>query len=326
MKPGEQRQTPMMPTGAKPVPKPMPMEQKPLERVKFEKPQTTLKPVKFEKPQTLTQKEQKSFNVLGMDVPMGKVKKTEVPAPTEKQPVAKKQVETKKPETNPIYTMLMGDDESAPVSIKNVLSVTDDTVEGNFPNGTQFTVKDNGSDLEFKVVNGPQGDEEVQVFSYEDVQNMFDMMNQLGMEKPFDKKNPKQFELEAIQETLSNWEREGKDYRESDLLKLSKRFEVPMEDVMKLVNGEITADGKPVAQPQGEEVAQGEVQDFIDNITNDYSIKKLKQLYNYNDNPNRDIAEEGQSLWEQLGETLGTEDEDEIGEAWEQAFRQIFKL
>jgi hypothetical protein len=83
MKPGEQQQTPMMPTGAKPVPKTaMPMEQKPLQPVKFEKPQTTLKPATFEKPQTLTQKEQKSFNVLGMDIPMGKVKKTEVPAPT----------------------------------------------------------------------------------------------------------------------------------------------------------------------------------------------------------------------------------------------------
>jgi hypothetical protein len=58
MKQGEQ-QTPMMPTGAKPVPKPaMPMEQKPLQPVKFEKPKTTLKPVTFEKPQQPQQPKQ----------------------------------------------------------------------------------------------------------------------------------------------------------------------------------------------------------------------------------------------------------------------------
>jgi hypothetical protein len=81
-------------------------------------------------------------------------------------------------ETNPLYTMLMGDDESAPVSIKNIYAVNESTVEGVFPNGLQFYVRDTGDELEFMT----EEDEEASTFSYEDITEMFDFMNLLGKE------------------------------------------------------------------------------------------------------------------------------------------------
>jgi hypothetical protein len=81
-------------------------------------------------------------------------------------------------ETNPLYTMLMGDDESAPVSIKNIYAVSEDMVEGVFPNGLQFYVRDTGDELEFMT----EEDEEVVTFSYEQLKDLFDVMNLVGEE------------------------------------------------------------------------------------------------------------------------------------------------
>jgi hypothetical protein len=88
------------------------------------------------------------------------------------------------------------------IKTQNILAVTNDSVEGILPNGSQFIVDDTGEGLSYRIVNGPDGDTEPTNYSYEQAEEMFDDINRLGATGELDPETEAVFD-EALREPVA---------------------------------------------------------------------------------------------------------------------------